>query len=290
MEPYFKTTIEVEDLSNDDILILQKNLKIYNLVIKIVKYVLLIVIVLFVFLFLSYKYNNEYSKNIDFFMVGYNAEITIFLFFITIFGLIFGMVCTYLRFVFEQALKNNYVVVCTGVLTREYFFNGFHILIGTIRLAVEGYVKKALKVGTCVQCRFFGTTTKSYCISMKRYNEVMYNPEHILQVEDKDLELDLDILMMYAMLEEIVNYQMFQVKMGKKDGIKGILLAIVCRMMNPFYMVEYDKEQGNTVKKPDLSDFKNKLNKNKNKNKNENKNENKNKNKNKNENKNKNKK
>ena len=258
MKPYFKTTIRMEDLSKDDISILQKDLGRFNLLFKIIKYILLIAVVLFAFLFLPFTYN----KNIDSFVAEYYFAIGCSLSFIVLLTSIAGMFFIYHKFVVEQALNNNYVVVCTGVLTRSYFLNEFHIFIGSVHLSLDGNVKKkALKVGTCIQCRFVGTHTAYHCISMKRYDQIMYDPEHILQVERRDLELDMDILMMYSMLEEIVNYQMFQVEAGKKNGIKGILLAAVCRFWNPFYKVEYVKGQGKTVKIPDLSDYKNKLNK-----------------------------
>jgi hypothetical protein len=71
----------------------------------------------------------------------------------------------------------------------------------------------------------------------------MYDLRSYSQVEeDSDSDIMEDTLIMMTMLEEIVNYQMLQVKMGKKDGIKGILLAISCRFINPFYRVKYDKD------------------------------------------------
>ena len=64
MKPYFKTTIEMEELSRDDIAILQKRLGKYNIVLKIFKYIFLIEIASLVFLFLPSKYN----ENIDFYL------------------------------------------------------------------------------------------------------------------------------------------------------------------------------------------------------------------------------
>ena len=263
MEPYFKTTIEVEDLSKDDILILQKRLKRNDIILKIFKYTLLMAITSLVLLFLPFKYNEK----IDFFIAEYYFEIGGLLFFIVILILCFGIEIIYYRFIIEQALKNNYVVVCTGVLTEIWFKGGAGvrgsslISIGSRQFSIAGPSTRKLKVGTCIQYRFFGTHIKSYCVSVKRYNQIMYDHQYIFQIEEKDLELSLDSLMMYTMLDEIVNYQMYQVKMGKRDGLRGILLAIACKILNPFYKVEYDKEQGNTVKKPDLSEYKSKLNK-----------------------------
>ena len=254
MKPYFKTTMEIEELSKDDILILEKWFRGYNLIIKIVKYILLVVTILFVFLFLPSTYN----VSLDIFIAKYYFEVGSLLFFIAFLASIFGMVCIYFRFIIDQALKNNYVAVCTGVITEEYFIRGFTIFIGTIRLSIEGNIKKKLlKIGTCVQCRFVETHSKSYCISIKRHDQIMYDPEHILQVEEKDLDLDTDIWMKFAMLEEIVNSQMLQIKMGKKNGIKGILLAIILKVMNPLYKVKYDKGEDDNATMPD---FKGKLN------------------------------
>ena len=304
MEEYFKTTIEMEELSRDDRLILQKRLRIHNLVLKIFKYILLIEIALLVFLFLPSKYH----ENIDF---GIKVAIAMFSIIITVCILVVGgMHFIYYRFVVEQALKSNYVVVCTGVLTEKNFDRGLQInivnvFIWTMAVSLLCSLIKILKIGTCIQCRYIGTHTHlDYCISIKRYNQTMYDPEYILKVEQRKSGIEYDHIFsglneileaaeknesydqkkfnqlideverigpekifqvvgessndlikklnIRKLVDEIVNYQMYQVQVGKKDGIKGILVAIVCKLMNPLYKIKYDNEQAKIVTMPDF--------------------------------------
>ena len=241
MKPYFKTTLEVEDLSNDDIAILQKRLRNYNIALKISKYIFLIMTVLFVFLYLRLP---KYNKNLYLIIQDYFLDIVLWL--LMTITIVLIIVLIYYTFFIEQALKDNYVVVCTGVLTNVYFMKekGLCVWIGPVLIVLSGgkLPNRIKKLGTCIQCRFIGThMNEYYCISVERHENTMYDPEYISQVEKDSYELMQNNLIMMEMLEEIVNYQMLQVKMGKKDGIKGVLLMISCRIMSPFYRVKFDK-------------------------------------------------
>ena len=241
MEEFFATTINIEKLSKDDVKLLKKRLKIFNTCLKFF-YSVLLIAAASIFLIVVFHTKIE---NINSIIDKYNIFLELYLFYFFS-ALIFVFTPFLLLYIFflEQILKGNYVVVCTGVVTNIHssgsIAGGSYIYIGPLTLILNRWLPSEIKIGTCIQYRY---SVRDYCISIKRYNKIMYDPEKIYKIEEENLpRLSAELLATSAIIKEMLRWEKLEAEKVRKQGIKGRLISFLWKIHYFLYKGVYYRD------------------------------------------------
>ena len=232
MKDFFETKMGVEELSKDDIEILKRRLRRTNICLRLFYVILSIAIISALFIVIYHtKIGNIYSI-VD----KYNIFIELYIFYIlSVVILAYTPFLILHIFFLELMLKGNSVIVCTGVMTDITWngggANGWHIYIWPLRLKIllSRWNVKKLKMGTCVQYRYtLVLNLIPYCISIRRYNNIMYDLVRVYDMKGEDFpSLGTELLAVTAKIKEMHNWEKSEVEKIKKIGIKGRINALL---------------------------------------------------------------